>query len=168
MKVPIFTSPYRYCRAIAVSRAKGHIAKGSKTGPEDEQKRIRMEVRSTVCEFAFSLLHPSVRQQFRGDVNLKGDGGWDYQLPNGRRIDVKSGPPRTDGMIVGLRHLTACDTFVMSRYLDDERCVEFLGWINAREVEGVGETISLKEWGKKPHVRVALDKLHPMSEFKWD
>lgn len=166
MKVRIHSSPYRYCRAIAHARAEGHMAKGSKTGPEDKEKRIRMEVRSTVCEFAFSLLSDTLSGQFRGDVELKGDGGWDYQLSNGRRIDVKSGPPNCTGMVVGTKNLDRCDTFVMSRYDERAHEVEFLGWINSKDVLANSEECDLKAWRGRPHVRVALEKLRPMSELE--
>lgn len=165
MKVFIHPSPYRYCRAIAHARVHGHVAKGSKTGPTDLKKRLMMETRATVCEFAFSLLSDTVRGHFRGDVELHGDGGWDYQLPSGRRIDVKSGPPNAEAMIVGQKNLETCDTFVMSRYLDQERCVEFLGWINTKDVMSVAIPGDLPTWRGRPHWRVLMEHLRPMSEL---
>ena len=166
MKVTIHSSPYRQCRAIAEARARGHLNKGSPTGPQNVDKRIRMEVRATVCEFAFSLLSDTLRGQFRGDVELKGDGGWDYQFANGRRIDVKSGPPNCTGMVVGTKHLDRCDTFVMTRYDERAHEVVFLGWINSKDVLAVGEKCDLKSWSGRPHVRITLDKLRPMEELE--
>ena len=168
MRVRIHETPFRYCQAIAHARVHGHIAKGSKTGPEDLEKRLLLETRATICEFAFSLLTPSLKGHFRGDVDLRGDGGWDYQLPNGRRVDIKSGPPQANSMIVNERHLRehSADTYIMSRFLDRIQQVEFMGWINAKDIPIVGKPGALKTWGNKPHIIVLVKDLKPMVELE--
>lgn len=141
------------------------MAKGSKTGPDVLEKRLMMETRATICEFAFSLLSPTLRGHFRGDIELKGDGGWDYQLASGRRIDVKSGPPQAISMIVGEKNMKTCDTLVMSRYLDRIKQVEFMGWIDCKDVPKVGKPGNIETWRGKPHLLVFISDLRPMEEL---
>lgn len=166
MRVRIYPNSLERVTQVATARVEGHMARGSKTGSEDKAKRILMEVRATICEFAFSMVHPSLKGQFNEDVSLRGDGGFDYQLSNLCRVDIKSGPPQATAMIVGDKCLNKADVFVMTRYLERERVVEFLGWIKASEVKSKGAPGDLKMWRGQPHTRVPLEALRPMSELE--
>jgi len=166
MRVRVYPNTLAKITGIATARVEGHMARGSKSGSPDKQKRVLMEVRATICEWAFSMLHPSLRNSFNEDVSLKGDGGYDYQLSNLCRVDIKSGPPQAEAMIVGDKCLNKADVFVMTRYLERERVVEFIGWCKAGEVKSLGTPGDLKMWRGQPHTRIELAKLRPMETLE--
>lgn len=166
MKVKLGYMDYMSCRELAYRRMKGWMKKGSTSGPKDTDKRLMIETRATVCEWAFSRLYPGLAGQFAMDASIHGDGGFDYTLPDGRKVDVKSGPPGAKYMVVGNHTLGTCDLYVMSRFNEDRHnlYVEFLGWIESKRVMDVSVAGDIPSW-QRPHRVLLLERLRPITEL---
>lgn len=167
MKIKISYDNFLFCRTLANKRMQGHIKLGHTAGPSDQGKRLMIETRGIVCEWAFSRTMDDLKDQFRSDYSCRGDGGFDYTLPNGLKVDIKSCPPQhAINMVCGTGGPKRCDIYVLSRFNEDKNnlFVEFLGWIGVDDFMKLSEAGGIPTW-RKPHRTLPITKLRPMYEL---
>jgi len=137
------------------------------TGYGGRTPHEELEHRGVICEFAFQFAVDVCSGQFRDMIYTQGgDGGWDYILPNGKKVDVKGSSPRAAWLIVHDKSPRVADLYVMARYFPSSLTVTIDGWM---------ERLKFDRISTRPPMHISptackgvhINSLNPMWEFPY-